>query len=707
MEWSYGNELEKLKLGEGELFQGEAILAVAKALLQSGISYVGGYQGSPVAYLLDTLADGREILKQHGVHFQWSASEASAAAMLGASITYPIRGVAIFKSVAGTAVASDALSNLSSAGVRGGAMVILGSDYGEKGNVGQERTQASAMKSSMWLLEPRPHLPIIVRMVEQGFELSEASHTPVILELRLRMTHASGEFVCKDNRRAGVPPELAAEPVYDFSRLVLPPANYEQERHKVEVRYPIAERFIRERGLNESFDGERDDIGIITVGGLYNSVAAGLRDLGLADIFGQSEVPILCLNVTYPIVADEIADFCRGKRAVLIVEESFPDFIAQAVSSLLRRAGIDTTVVGKEVLPKSGQYTEAVLLRGLARFLEGAVPQGMDLHDILRRTDALLPESPAVDGFGDALPAHDATFCTGCPERPMFSAMKLLEREIGPVHVAADIGCHTYCTGEPFNLGQTILGYGLSLASASAVGQVSGKRVISVMGDGGFWHNGLTTGVANAVVNNDDGVLVVLDNRYTASTGGQSIPSSEKDGHEYSAGMDIEQAVRALGVRWVRRVESYGVARLVATLRKAMRTKQTGLKVIVVDGECQLVRQRRLLPARRRSLSNGERNVRTRFGVDASLCTGDHSCIRLSGCPSLTVKDNPDPLKDDPIVQVDNGCVGCGLCGEVAHAAALCPSFYRAEIIENPTSWDRFWYGFRQRIMDPLRPADS
>src|SRR5438105_11972117 len=201
-ERSFAREVEALKLGDGETFRGEGILAVTKALLQSGVSYVGGYQGSPVSHLIDVLVDAEDIIGDLGVHLETCTNEAAAAAMLGASINYPLRGAVTWKSIVGTNVAADALSNLASPGVVGGVMIILGEDYGEGASVIQERSYAYAMKSSMWLLDPRPHLPSIVRAVEKGFELSEASHAPVMLELRVRACHVTGTFAAKDNRRA-------------------------------------------------------------------------------------------------------------------------------------------------------------------------------------------------------------------------------------------------------------------------------------------------------------------------------------------------------------------------------------------------------------------------------------------------------------------------------------------------------------------------
>jgi len=165
VERSFKKEVQALRLGSGETFRGEGILAVTKALLQSGVSYVGGYQGAPVSHLLDVLVDAEDIMRELGVHLETCTNEAAAAAMLGASINYPLRGAVTWKSIVGTNVAADALSNLASPGVIGGTMIIIGEDYGEGASVIQERSYAFAMKSGIWLLDPRPDLPTIVQFV--------------------------------------------------------------------------------------------------------------------------------------------------------------------------------------------------------------------------------------------------------------------------------------------------------------------------------------------------------------------------------------------------------------------------------------------------------------------------------------------------------------------------------------------------------------
>src|SRR5579862_7927869 len=327
-ERSFTKEVQKLRLGKGQEFHGEGILAVTKALLQSGVSYVAGYQGAPISHLMDVLNDANDILRDLGVHFEHSASEATAAATLAASVHYPLRGAVTFKSTVGTNVASDALANLASGGVTGGALIVVGEDYGEGSSIMQERSHAFAMKSQIWLLDPRPNLPSIVRAVEEGFALSEASHTPVMLELRIRACHVYGRFIARHNLRPQFTLKDAIEnPVRDAGRIVLPPASYLHEQEKIQKRWPAAQRFIQERRLNEFFAAGAQDFGIILQGGMYNTTIRALELLGLSNAFGDTQVPLYVLNVTYPLIDEEVRRFCASKRAVLIIEEGQPDFI--------------------------------------------------------------------------------------------------------------------------------------------------------------------------------------------------------------------------------------------------------------------------------------------------------------------------------------------------------------------------------------------
>jgi indolepyruvate ferredoxin oxidoreductase, alpha subunit len=360
------------------------------------------------------------------------------------------------------------------------------------------------------------------------------------------------------------------------------------------------------------------------------------------------------------------------------------------VNSILRKADLQTKVHGKDMLPMAGEYTAAAVIRGVLKFVEQYAAHLIDrerLPAVVRPPSAPLLPVVNVDGQVHARPP---SFCTGCPERPIFTAMKLVERELGPHHVACDIGCHLFSTLPPFNIGATTMGYGLGWASAAALNtKETNRRTISFMGDGGFWHNGLTSGVGNAVFNQSDNILVVVDNSYTAATGGQDILSSAANNPIRTTKLSIADAVRGVGVKWVKTItRTYDLEAMCDVLREALTTKIRGPKVIVAQSECSLNKQRRVKPLKTKLEKEGKRLVRERFGVDPDACTGDHSCIRLSGCPSLSIAPNRDPLRKDPVATVLESCIGCGLCGEVAHAARLCPSFYRAEIISNPTKWD-------------------
>ena len=421
MERSFAREVESLKLGQGDVFHGEGILAITKALLQSGVSYVGGYQGAPVSHLLDVMVQARPFLDTLGVKVEACANEASAAALLGASVHYPMRGAVTWKSIVGTNVASDALSNLSSPGVTGGALIVVGEDYGEGASVIQERSVAFALKSTLALFDPRPDLPTMVRLVGQAFELSEASNMPAMMQLRIRACHVRGSFVCSDN----VAPAISQmrpfdEPAaFDYAKLPHPPATFAQEKLKGEARLAAARGYIDEHGLNEHMEPrERARLGVIVQGGLYNALVGALAQCGLADAFGESAVGILVLNVVVPLVPSQIEAFCRDRDAVLVVEEGQPEFIEQEIATILRRAGIETPLHGKDVLPRAGELNVEVVARGLVPVLARHAP-----HVEVEEVEAWLVANDArraavAETFDHALPTRPPGFCIGCPERP-------------------------------------------------------------------------------------------------------------------------------------------------------------------------------------------------------------------------------------------------------------------------------------------------
>lgn len=699
-ERSFKKEVEHLRKGDGDVFAGEGILAITKALLENGVGYVGGYQGAPISHLMDVLSDAQDVLGELGVRFEANASEAAAAAMLAASVHYPIRGAVTFKGPVGVNVASDALANLSSSGVTGGALVIVGEDYGEGSSIMQERSHAFAMKSQFWMLDPRPNLPSITKAVKDGFELSEASNTPVMLMVRIRSCHVTGSF----NTRNNVPPPLTvknalSQPRSDFARVVLPPMSYLHEQDKIKNRWPAAETFIVENKLNEVFGPARAPLGIVVQGGMYNGVIRALQRLGLADIYGNSDIPIYVLNVTYPLIRAEFDQFCQGKDHVLVVEEGQPDFIEQQLGSFLYKSRSCVNLHGKDMFPMAGEYTGQVMLDGVTAFLKAAAPEM--LPGKVRAPNAKAPQIPDLS---KTVPIRPPGFCTGCPERPIFAAMKLTEQELGKHQISGDIGCHLFAALPPFEIGGATMGYGLGPASNAAFDGGGERRAISILGDGGFWHNGLSSSIGNMVFNKSDTVAVIVDNYYSAATGGQDVLSSRAKNETKSTNNPISAALKGVGVEWVRQIDNtYDVGRVREVLHEALTTDYAGPKVIVASSECMLNKQRREKPLRNEAIKKGRRVDIPRFGVDPDICTGDHACIRLSGCPSLSLKKLDDQLRDDPVAHIDQTCVGCGNCGEVADTAILCPSFYQADMVHNSTRFEAWRAKLQGKIIGWLQ----
>ena len=712
MERSFKKEIEALKLGEGDIFEGEGILAVTKALLQSGVAYVGGYQGSPVSNLLDVMVQAKDYMKELGVHVEACANESSAAAMLGASINYPVRGAVTWKSIVGTNVASDALSHLASVGVLGGSLIIIGEDYGEGSSIIQERTHGVALKSTIWLMDPRPNLEVIVRTVHKAFELSEYSHTPVMMQLRIRTCHLQGKFIAKNNIKPKISSTNKVGEVapHNYDLIAHPPSTYAQEKLKYGQRAKLAKTFISNNSLNEFFEGEIEEIGLIVQGGLYNNLIAALKEMNMSDSLGNTKISIYVLNIVHPLIPDEVISYAKKFKALLVIEEGQPQYIEQELGLLFHKEKIEVSLAGKDVLPMAGEYTSEVIHKGVFNFIKKYIPDFSNFSNLDYNTEIDQLREKASSLLGEVVPPRPPGFCTGCPERPFFSALKMIEKDTGKIHISTDIGCHSFATFPPFSFGQSILGYGMSLAASAGVQSFSSKRPIAIMGDGGFWHNGLLSGVASRLLNNSDGILVILQNGYTSATGTQdliSTPESENrkiaaSSSSTSTDKTIEKALEGLGVKWLKTVHTYEVGAVKKVLNEAIESSFNGLKVIIAEGECQLERQRRLKPIKNNAIKMKKRFVRVRYGVDEDTCTGDHSCIRLSGCPTLTVKPSSDPLKLDPVAHVTDGCVGCGLCGENAIEATLCPSFYKAKIINNPNIRERSMAWVRNKVIGLL-----
>ena len=704
------SDIAQLEHGAGQTLYGDGALVVLKGLLEAGISYFGGYPGSPTANLIDAAADAYEpVLKKYGVFVESSANEMSAAAMCTASVFAPVRGAVTWK-VLGNGVSTDVVDHVSQIGPMGGCVLVVGEDYGVSSTTVAQRTLPWAMKSGIPVVDPRADQQLLLRLTRESFELSEASSCVVALLLRPQLSHANARVDVTDNRMGqyNVINKLK-EGIKDPSRYPLPPNTQRQEIERYRDRLPKAREYILEHGLNELFGAADAPIGIITHGTVFNTVMRALANLGLADEDGVTDpaISVLQLNVVYPLCDDQIVDFIQGKREVLLVEEGQPDLMEQQIRAMLHQRGITTPFRGHDLVPGVGELVPGRVLPALAQFLAPLLPERAE--SLTATADAFLERQKlAASLFPKPVTPRPPTFCTGCPERPVFSMMKINEMLTGQKDWhATDVGCYGMAGLAPFHMADSNIGMGGGLAAATALSAMSDQKNVSVVGDGTLWHSALNTCVVNGLYNKQDATYLVLDNKWTAMTGAHENPNSgpQLTGEQSGGDFNIERTFRGLGVKRVEKANPYNFRDFQKKLKKIQADPAPQLRVLISEAECQLQRQRTVKPMRAKAIVEGKRVEVERLGVDEEVCVGDHSCMRVNGCPSLTLEESPNTLKTAPVAAIDTTCVGCGVCGEIAHAAQLCPSFHKVTVVRNAGRFERFMQKLSQRLLPALRAA--
>lgn len=702
------SDIAQLEHGQGARLYGDGALVVLKALLESGISYFGGYPGSPTANLMDAFADAYDpLLKKYGVYFESSSNEMAAAAMMTASVFEPVRGAVTWK-VLGNGVATDVIDHVSQLGVKDGAMIVVGEDYGGSSTTVLQRTLPWAAKVGLLVIDPRGDQQVLHRMVKEGMDLSRDSKSVVALLLRPQLSHANAEITVGDNV---VPKISTVKRLKEFKKdptlFALPPYSWDQERQRYESRLPTASKLIVERQLNEYFGNDQARVGIITHGTTFNTTMRLLSLMGLADEFGEIDerLHLFHLNVIHPLNDDQIAGFVADKTHVLLVEEGQPDLLEMAIRALIQRRGLTVKFFGHDLIPKFGELTPERVAIPLARFIEGALDNlainpGEKMQALLDR------KREAVGLFPTPVPPRIPTFCTGCPERPVFSQMKIKEYNTGVKDWhASDVGCYGMAGYAPFFMSDSNIGMGGGLAAASAVSALSEQHNVSVVGDGTLWHSAFNTSAANAVYNKQEATYIVLDNKWTAMTGAHENPNVGRlmNGEAMNAEMSIARTFKAMGVKDIETANPYDFREFQKQLKKIHRdSKIPKVRVLISDAECMLQKQRRVRPEREKAIKAGERVEIDRLGVDDEVCVGDHACMRFNGCPSLTLKDAPNTLRTAPVAAIDHTCVGCGVCGEITTAAQLCPSFFKVTRIENSTWLEKLREGI-SRLFVPVK----
>jgi indolepyruvate ferredoxin oxidoreductase alpha subunit len=411
--------------------------------------------------------------------------------------------------------------------------------------------------------------------------------------------------------------------------------------------------------------------------------------------------------------------FAKEKEMIFLIEEGAPSYLEEAIRSILHSSGISIQLFGKEgtgngrgFIPMTGGLDVDALIEPLTKILSViepyyAVPRER-FSELMRHRERAVRESLK------AVVRRNPTFCTGCPERPIFSAIKWLDEKFGRSIYAGDIGCYTMAKLPPFGTSDSCTGMGTSLDVALGLSQFYKQRVIAVMGDGTFFHRGVTD-IDNVMYNitketDVNIIFVIFENYWTAMTGHQPNPATKADSSagsnvnyrgEQASRPSIESVLKIHGVTWVKKVNPFDFYKMLETMLDAY-SENKGLRVVICDGECTLARTRRELPIVESKIAHRDMVKEVKYKIDEDICSGCFPCEKYSGCPSVTVVKNPNPLRTGYIKQTEETCTGCGVCG-ITSIFGLCPSTYRVTEVHNPSPWQRLQHKVSQSVIAYLR----
>ncbi|MBQ9020681.1 MAG: 4Fe-4S binding protein [Eggerthellaceae bacterium] len=630
--------------------------AVAHAALAAGVAVVAGYPGTPSSEVVETVAKLNAEGAAQGVHVEWSTNEKAALEVVFGASASGARGLFTAKQM-GLNVASDALLSLNYVGVRGGLVLYVADDPGPISSQTEQDTRRFAAFAKVPVLDPSTPEELY-SMVAYAFNLSERYGTPVIVRPTTRICHASTFF--------DVPGTYAARPipdggfVKDDSHWVIFPARSFRAHAEINERLdaiakaPQAQEGNEPRGDESRADESRGDESrgneptddepcfnpVIEVGedprlGIAaGGVSAAYVREALALLQAQNEslpaYKLMQVGTPYPFPEDAALAFAEGLEQILVFEEL--DYVLE--DEFLKLAGkyhLVYTVHGK--------LDERTLTRG-ENSSEDAIRRLADYLGVAANIET--PRTP--DGV--QAPVRPPVLCAGCPHRASFYAVKQALRSIKPEKAAVlcgDIGCYTLGNAKPLEAVDTCLcmGAGITMAQGISIAE-PGRKALAFIGDSTFFASGLT-GVANAVYNQHDITICVLDNSTTAMTGSQPHPGTGATlmGAQ-SKPIDIEESLRALGIQCVVCAHAFNAAEAQAAAKEAIDFE--GPSAVIFEGPCIQLSKPFAPPV-----------------VDAQACTGCAVCVKAIGCPAMSMQTIEG--REKLLMCIDQSlCNGCNLC---------------------------------------------
>ena len=611
-----GKEGEKLFLLGNE--------AAVRGALESGVSVVSTYPGTPSSEIGDVFY---KIAQKAGVYFEFSSNEKVALEVSIAAAAAGLRSFAFMKHV-GLNVAADSFMSAVYTGVKGGMIVLSADDPSMYSSQNEQDNRIMARLAGIPMLEPS-NPQEVKDLMKYGFDLSEQFQIPILMRTTTRISHMRGVV--------NLGPVVRGKEKGFFSKnvsqYVVVPAYVVKLRKELIEKLGKIKEIADNSPLNKIIDQGGKTLGIITSGGAFNYVM---------DVVSENDlkVNILKLTFSHPFPEKLVLDFINSVDKILVVEEVEP-VMEKEVLAIIGKHNIKKKVFGKldDTLPRIYEYNPDIISVGMAKITD----------KILIKKEKFTTELP--------LPLRPPVLCPGCPHRASYYALKkaikglkLKEEEI---IYSSDIGCYALALQPPYKMADYCISMGSSLGIGCGFAKATNQKVISFIGDSTFFHAGMP-GLVNAVHNKAKILLVVMDNRITGMTGGQTNPGVPLDGMGNPAPeVSIEGIARGIGVKLVKTVDSFDLKKTEEMFKKALQFE--GVVVVITKQPC----------ARLTDTKNRKKGINIKYSINQEKCIKCLICVKNFTCPAIfTEKDGSVHI--NPLL-----CDGCGVCVQVCPKKAI------------------------------------
>jgi indolepyruvate ferredoxin oxidoreductase alpha subunit len=594
--------------------------AIARGAMEAGVAFASTYPGTPSS---EISLNFFQMSHECDLYFEYSTNEKVALEVSAAAANCGVRAMCIMKHV-GVNVAADALMTLAYVGVKGGLVILTADDPYMFSSQNEQDNRYYAKLSGLPMLEPSS-VTEAKEMIPYAFDLSEQLQEPVLFRTTTRINHSSGIVTLAAMRPRVTRGDFTKDPL----NLVTVPAVSRNLHVKLLKNYDRAQSIAEESPYNLT-EGQ-GAWGVVCNGVSYSYVRDSVRELGLED-----RIRILRLGFSHPMPVDRIKDFLKGCEKVLVVEEGEP-YMEESIKALAQEAGLTLPIQGKsaELFSRLYEYDPAMVRDNLVRYF------GISYQ----------PREPVDTSDVPPIPQRPPTLCAGCSHRATFYEVRKAAEGLETV-LPTDIGCYTLGLLPPLSSADFLICMGSSVGTAGGFSRVTDKKVIAFIGDSTFFHSGIP-GLINAVFNNHNFTLVILDNGTTAMTGHQPHPGvdMEKLNLDGYRPVSIEAVVRAIGVPHVTVIKPYKVKKSIEAIREAI--QHPGVSVVISQETCALYAKTIQMPRRKP------------FAITAK-CKNHRDCIEDLACPAFYVWK--ERVHIDP-----NLCTGCALCAQICPENAILP----------------------------------